>query len=65
MIELEKTIPYWWQKIANKHRQIVRMSDNAPANLIQTERESMGRMYKQLQIYVHHEQRMKFRGWNV
>lgn len=65
MIELEKTIPYWWEKIADKHKQIVRMSDNAPAHVIRTERESMGRMYKQLQTYVHHERRSKFRGWNI
>lgn len=65
MIELEKTIPYWWQKIADKHLEIVRLSDNAPLHVIRAGREGMGRMYKQLQTYVQHEQRSKFRGWNV
>lgn len=65
MIELEKTIPYWWEKIADKHQQIVRMSDNAPTYIIQVERESIGRMYRQLQTYVHHEQRSRFKGWTV
>lgn len=65
MIELEKSIPYWWQKIADKHQQIVRISESAPTHVIRAERESMDRMYRQLQSYLHHERRLKFRGWNV
>lgn len=59
MIELEKTVPYWWEKIADKHQQIVRMSDNAPAHVIKAERRTLDRMCDQLERYrkaeIHHK----------